>query len=227
MAVESTFNLTFAAKAFFLDSPRIEALLDAATRKNLMHAGGKVRTIARRSMRYVTAAKEQERLIRLGLRKRLNDPQASRPGEPPRAIRPHPWIREHLLFAYDPASQVVVVGPVGFAAGSGAPAILEHGGRTRIRNKRRILRKVGHGGEIAVGAQAAKYCSAKTNADGAPVVYIRLCTQAQADRANRLNEQLYGPLYRIAYIEPRPFMGPALSQVQPSLPGLWANSISA
>ena len=226
MAVESTFNLTFAAKAFFLDSPRIEALLDAATRKNLMHAGGKVRTIARRSMRYVTAAKEQERLIRLGLRKRLRDPQASKPGEPPRAIRPHPWIREHLLFAYDPAGQMVVVGPVGFAAGSRAPAVLEHGGRTRIRNKRRALRKVGHGGEIAIGAQA-RWRGAKTNADGIPVVYITLRTQAQADRANRLNEQLYGPLYRIAYIEPRPFMAPALSQVQPSLPGLWANSISA
>ena len=96
----------------------------------------------------------------------------------------------------------------------------------KIRNKRRALRKVGHGGEIAIGA-AARWRGANTNADGIPVVYIKLRTQAQADRANRLNEQLYGPLYRIAYIDPRPFMGPALAQVQPSLSSLWANSISA
>ena len=60
------------------------------------------------------------------------------------------------------------------------------------------------------------------------MTYAVLTTQAQAERANRLNEELYGPeMIGGRRIEPRPYMGPALRAEMPSLPILWANSIRA
>ena len=45
------------------------------------------------------------------------------------------------------------------------------------------------------------------------------------DRANRLNEELYGPEFIGGnQIEARPYMGPALQKEMPNLPALWAES---
>jgi len=107
----------------------------------------------------------------------------------------------------------VVIGPVGFPRGSGAPETLEFGGRAKVRNKRRRKRRIGGGGEIDVR--------------GGRVIYTKLKTAAQAARANRLNEELYGPLYKVVFIEARPFMRPALAKVRPELPRLWAASVRA
>jgi hypothetical protein len=57
------------------------------------------------------------------------------------------------------------------------------------------------------------------------VTYARLRTADQAARANRLNEELYGPASYMATYPPRPYMGPALATVQPSLSRLWATSV--
>ena len=66
----------------------------------------------------------------------------------------------------------------------------------------------------------------KRTTDGKWVTYTKLTTQAQADRANRLNEELYGPEYIGGKpIAARPYMGPALRAEMPNLPALWANSI--
>ena len=66
----------------------------------------------------------------------------------------------------------------------------------------------------------------KKNRDGKLVTYARLQTTAQVDRANRLNEELYGPEFVGGNrIEARPYMGPALQKEMPNLPALWANSV--
>ncbi|HOI57052.1 MAG TPA: hypothetical protein PLP01_17505, partial [Phycisphaerae bacterium] len=140
-------------------------------------------------------------------------PSVSLPGHPPRAIRPHPWVRKNLFYAFEPVSMGVVIGPVGFPRGSGAPETLEFGGRAKVRNKRRRKRRVVGGGEIKIS--------------GGRVIYTKLRTAAQAARANRLNEELYGPMYKVVFIEARPYMAPALAKVRPELPRLWASSVRA
>ena len=211
---ESAFTLRFDVKRWFFDRQRVKGFMDAKSRRALQDAGRKIRRAAQTSMRYVTSRREQERKIAAGLRKKAaRDPSVSSPGQPPRAIKPHPWVRKNLFYAFEPVAQSVVIGPVGFPRGSGAPETLEFGGRARVRNKRRRKRRIGGGGEIKIS--------------GGRVIYTKLRTAAQAARANRLNEELYGPMYKVVFIEARPYMAPALAKVRPELPRLWASSVRA
>lgn len=210
----NSFTLRFHVKRWFFDRQRVKSYMDARSRQALQEAGRKIRRAAQTSMRYVTSRREQERRVAAGLRKKeARDPSVSSPGQPPRAIKPHPWVRKNLFYAFEPVAQSVVIGPVGFPRGSGAPETLEFGGRTRVRNKQRRRRRVGGGGEI--------------NIRGGRVFYTKLKTAAQVARANRLNEQLYGPMYKVVFVEARPYVRPALAKVRPELPRLWASSVRA
>jgi hypothetical protein len=142
----TAFGLRFDVKKWFFDRDRVTKYMDRKNRQALQEAGRRIRRAAQTSMRYVTSRREQERKVAAGLRKRAaRDPSVSRPGEPPRAIKPHPWIRRHLFYAFEPVAQSVVIGPVGFPRGSGAPETLEFGGRARVRNKQRRRRRLGGG----------------------------------------------------------------------------------
>ena len=210
----TAFGLRFDVKKWFFDRDCVMKFMDRKNRQALQEAGRRIRRVAQTSMRYVTSRREQERKIGAGLRKRAaRDPSVSRPGEPPRAIKPHPWIRKNLFYAFEPVAQSVVIGPVGFARGSGAPETLEFGGRARVRNKQRRKRRLGGGGEIDIR--------------GGRVIYTKLQTTAQVERANRLNEELYGPMFKVVFVAARPYMGPALRKVQPELPRLWTASVKA
>ena len=224
------FNLTWNVKNWFFDRERVRGMLRITTRQALSKAGALVRTIARRSMRYVTSFQEQQRQIAAGERKRLSGaPAPSAPGTPPRAVRPHPWIRQHLYYAYDPGRGSVVIGPVRLFSQVNVPALHEFGGTVMVRNRRRRVRKVGSGGEIRVGGRPAKTSHFGYDRFGRPVMvtYGRLRTGAQVARANELNESLYGPASYIATYAPRPFMGPALAAVEPGLARLWLTSVRA
>ena len=64
----------------------------------------------------------------------------------------------------------------------------------------------GGAGEIRLDGPACR--TTKRNRDGKLVTYARLQAGAQVDRANRLNEELYGPEFVGGNdIEPRPYMG--------------------
>ena len=58
-------------------------------------------------------------------------------------------------------------------------------------------------------------------------VYAKLRTPAQVARANRLNEELYGAMYKVTAVNypARPYMRPALEAVKPMLPDFWATSV--
>jgi hypothetical protein len=105
------------------------------------------------------------------------------------------------------------------------PPTLEFGGPSVVKkNPRRRERRPGGAGEIRIGGPRSK--TTKRTRDGKWVTYTKLTTQAQADRANQLNEELYGPEYIGGkQIEARPYMGPALRAETPNLPAIWANSI--
>ncbi|HUU36419.1 MAG TPA: hypothetical protein VMW48_20280 [Vicinamibacterales bacterium] len=222
------FNLTWNVKYWFFDRERVRSMLRITTRGALSKAGALVRTIARRSMRYVTSLKEQQRQIDAGKRKRLTGERApSAPGTPPHAVRPHPWIRQHLYYAYDPGRGSVVIGPVRLFSQVNVPALHEFGGRMVLRNRRRRTRKVGSGGEIRIGGRPCRTTRSTQARHGntVQVTYARLRTGAQVARANDLNEQLYGPASYIATYPPRPFMAPVLAAVEPGLARLWLTSV--
>jgi hypothetical protein len=119
--------LTFKIKDMFFDRQVVIRAVDKAKRRTLSRAGAFIRQSARTSIR-----------PRRG---------TSRPGNPPYSHEGS--LRRFILFGYDPQTESVVVGPVGFRR-SIAPHVLEFGGMTsaprwwkrsgkskRIRIKRR------------------------------------------------------------------------------------------
>ena len=235
---QAGFNLRFTCKGWFLDRERVRSCLGTRTASALSKAGALVRTIARRSMRYVTSLREQHRQVAAGDRKRLTgDPAPSPPGTPPHAVRPHPWIREFLYYAYDPTAGLataspwragsVVIGPVRLSSRVNVPALHEFGGRVVVLNKRRRQRKIGSGGEIRIGGRPSRTTKPVVDRQGSTVqvTYARPRTAAQVARANELNAALYGPAHYMADYPPRPYMAPALGVAQPSLPRLWLTSV--
>ncbi len=203
----------FASIDMFFDSSKVKAAVDKATRANLSKGGAFIRRRARQSMRSTTSQEQQQKDIAEGKRKRLRKTKASPQGTPPRAVRPGQKIKKFLFFKWDPGTRSVVIGPERLARGSNprAPRLHEKGGRARRRNPLRRIRKLGGGGEIRVANNQA--------------TYTLMRTQAQVDRANRINEDLFGPMTLNAMYPERPFMGPALQKVIPSLPPMWTNTV--
>ncbi len=212
---------TLSITRMFFDRRAVVDAMDKATHTAMKRGAARIRTRAMRSMRYITAkpGKGDAPTLR----------RASRPGEPPLAVRPHPWVRKHLYFYYDPHRRQAVIGPLGFPTGTNAPNTLEFGGRARIRNKRRRRRKLGDGGELRIGGPASRTTKAARDAagryTGKMVTYARLRTAEQVRRANELNAQLYGPEFSDQTIAARPFMGPALKEELPYLSHLWTSSV--
>ena len=198
-------------KDCFFDRQAVKDAVGKANIDALGKAGATTRKIAMNSMRTVAPGAKP-----------------SAPGQPPHALRSHPWIKKNLWYAWDDQTQSVVVGPVGFPRSTMAQRNLEFGvSGLGVPNRRRRIRQVGHGGEIQIGGRV--YPSTRPVIDqhgqSVAVTYIRLRTQAQADRANRLNEQLFGPPTLTLNIEARPFMGPAMQKAVPSISRLWKDSI--
>ncbi len=100
----------FAIRDMFFDSAKVLQAVDRARRKVLSRAGAFVRRRARSSIRR---------------RKR-----ASRPGTPP--TNRSGLLRDGIVFAYDPAAESVLVGPVRLQKAGDAPHDLEHGGTVTI-----------------------------------------------------------------------------------------------
>jgi hypothetical protein len=97
--------ITMQMKALFLDRPAVQRAVNKAKRAALSKAGAFIRTTARHSLR----------------RKKVAAP----PGQPPHS---HVGLlKRFLFFAYEPASESVVIGP----------AKLEHGGKTLVERRRR------------------------------------------------------------------------------------------
>jgi hypothetical protein len=129
------------AKDFFFDRQRVIDSLDKAKRSRLARQGAIVRTFAKRSIRPArrrslgsmtedeqTAYKIRSRIAAAEGQPKPKLPFASsEPGKPPRNRTG--LLRDKILFAYDPNSESVVVGPALLNGGNGAPETLEFGGR--------------------------------------------------------------------------------------------------
>lgn len=197
-------------KGLFFDQPAVIRAMDRATVKVFNRFSATTRLIARRSIRAIG-----------------KKGAASKPGQPPKSRTG--LLREHIYYSYDPGAKSVVIGAALFARSSWAQSTLEHGGTIRKKNPRRTIRKVGDVGEIRI--KAAGHAGGRTAtgqfkaASAAEVAYVRLTSGAQVDRANRLNEEIYGPAEINAKIAPRPYMAPAFATAKEKLPAMWENSI--
>jgi hypothetical protein len=156
----------------------------------------------------------------------------SQPGRAPRSVRGD--LKRGIQAHYERGLSQAVVGPVKFDWGTGAPNTLEFGGDSVIDNS--VVRKVGDGGEIRVVSGAAagvkrdssgKFLRAsqrgKEVRPGVRVVYGKIRTQAQADRATRINREIFGP--RTIRVAERPFMAPSLQRSLPKLAPMWSMSV--
>ena len=204
------------AKGSFFDKPAVIKALGKVSANALMHSANSLKRIAQTSMKYVDP-------IRKNGRPRI----VSKPGKPPRAVRTHPLLRQHLYAVYDATTKRAVIGPIKLSALPGrTPAVMEHGGTARIINRRRRVRKVGSVGEIRIGAGAKSVTADKTLLGSVSVAYARLTSADQAARANRINEQLYGPMAGIMKnIAARPFMIPAMHKTQKTMAKKWAKKV--
>lgn len=224
----SRFSSISSAKKFFFDRPLVKRTLQERAEENLYKSAMRIKRIAQTSMRYVTmnAAKRKQMLD--GKYEGTRPPWVSRPGDPPKAVRPHPWLRKNLFAAWDPSSNSAVIGPVRLGAGR-APETLEFGGTVTMRNPRRRIRKAGDGGEVRIGPPLSRTTKVTRDADGDEVLvtYARLQTGSQVERANRLNAELYGPISKVVRVDARPFMAPALAKESPRIASMWDRSISA
>ncbi|HOF17724.1 MAG TPA: hypothetical protein PK082_02350 [Phycisphaerae bacterium] len=193
-------------KRMFFDSAAVVRSVDAATRKVLSKFGAFVRTAARTSIRPRKAP--------------------SAPGEPPHSHTGD--LRRRILFAYDPASRSVVVGPTLFhhvqlsaflGPGVSVPELLEHGGKAGVIETavrfgghmiwvRRDLRRMGKVALIAALRENLRRGRAIKLGGGNVVV------PAGQNR------------FRTYTLAARPYMGPAMMQELPKLPALWAGSVT-
>ena len=106
--------IDFKIKALFFDKSAVLRAVDSAKRRVLSKGGAFIRTTAKHSIR-----------TRKG---------PAPPGSPPHSHEGS--LRRLIFFGYDKASDSVVVGPVGFRK-STAPNVLEFGGTTQVRTRRR------------------------------------------------------------------------------------------
>lgn len=105
----------------FFDQSKVQAEMDAATRRGMITIGSFVRRTAIRSIR------------------RRNNP--SLPGNPPHARRASSPLKRLLLFSYEPRTQGVVIGPAAFGDAE-APGTLEFGGTVKPSRRRKGRRPV-------------------------------------------------------------------------------------
>lgn len=179
------FDITFKATKFFLDREQVRKRLGRANARALSKAGAFVRRRARTQI----------------LRRRKT---VSQPGSPPSIhSRSQVATLKNILFAYDPRSNTVVVGPVKLnqatrvnGSRSTVPELLEFGGTQRIHEERYR------------GADTAQW-------------YRRdLRRRVSKDKIYRARSATY---------QPRPFMRPALqAEIDAgTIPKAWANSVRA
>jgi hypothetical protein len=130
--------ITFRVVERFFDRPAVVNAIDQAKRRELSRAGAFVRTTARRSIRPAGKRALQDRPFRGARGRRGSDPTVSRPGQPPRLHTKNNRNLKLIFFAWEPARQSVIVGPVLFksAAGVRIPEVLEHGGRSYVKDRK-------------------------------------------------------------------------------------------
>ena len=132
-------------KSLFFDRGKVLRAVNAARRKALSKAGAFIRETAKRGIKGRVGRSGpagHPPYSHVGAKRRRVNQQRRRQGKAP--IRGGFKGIKHILFGYDPATESVVIGPVGLQ-GSSVPNVLEFGGTStisRFHNGRVVEEKV-------------------------------------------------------------------------------------
>jgi hypothetical protein len=107
---------------YFLDRPKVAAMLTRNEQRFLNRVGGQYRLVVKRSMRSGKATKRK-------------DESYAAPGQPPRYHTK--LLRDNIFYQYDPEKSTVIVGSRKLNGTDGnIPRVLEFGGTAQGRKKR-------------------------------------------------------------------------------------------
>lgn len=213
------FALSVDWKASFFDRDAVADKALAQSRAALSRLGAYTRRVARNSIKVKGAAKPAPKPGTKAYdkweREKASRPR-SKPGSPIFQHTANSVVYpRNIWFAKDGADSVIV-GMAKFTTTTAVPvpASIEFGETKKAKNPRRRTRRIGSGGEIRTDGRHSKTTkiAKRTRMGDVAVVYAKLRTQAQVDRANQINAELYGDdEYAITTAE-RPVMGLALSK---------------
>jgi len=196
-------DIRFHAKKFFFDRPIVKKAIGKAAAKAMAETGGWIRKTAQRLQRYRKTT--------------------SKPGNPPHAHQPRPYMRRYLWFSFNPSNNSLIVGPVklnaiywnhhGEPITGPVPNVLEFGGKIRQMEVWKGYRRDRMGRFVKPGNQVAS-------------------TQGEWKRADmRSKSRLAKRRTRMTVktIRPRPYMGPVLSLAITNriIPRVWQGSVRA
>lgn len=202
-------------KSGFFNRSAVIAALDAAERVALTRTGAYIRRVARNSMKKRKVPSPP------------GTPPSSREGDPARGSQAG-FLRRSVEFAYEPRDRSVLIGPIGLFS-SPVPRTHEFGGTLRIKNPRRVKRKLGGGGPLRVVTAGARGTTVKPvvrDSMQRHVAYAKLFTTAQVARAEKIETGLYGPMFiGDAKYPARPYMRPALEVSRPHIAKFWQNAV--
>lgn len=214
-----SFGLSVEWKSLFFDRESVSNPVLEESRQALLRLGAYTRRVARSSIKVKGAARKAPKIGTKAydkwLEQQRNKPRSA-PGSAPFQHTSNAVVYPRNIWFAKDGDNSVVIGMAAFGRKSTpTPAAIEFGESKRIRNSRRVLRKIGGSGEIRTDGRFSKTnkTAAKTRKGSVAVTYAKLKTQAQVDRANQINAELYGDdVFLSITTAERPVMGPALSK---------------
>jgi hypothetical protein len=217
LGAQGGFGITVEWKHQFFDRDAVRDPVLDESRAALARLGSYTRRVARNAIKVKGAARKAPKPGTKAYDKWVEEQQVkprSAPGSAPFQHTTNAKLYpRNIWFARDGLDSVIIGMAAFNARAVPIPAAIEFGEKKAQRNPRRRLRKVGGAGEIRIDGKYSrtnKITNSPIRASVA-VTYAKLKTQAQADRANQLNEYLYGKdSYQIETAE-RPVIGPALA----------------
>ena len=211
------FGLDVKWKELFFDRESVADPVLAESRKALLRLGSYTRRVARNAIKVKGAARKAPkpgtRAYDKWEKERFEKPR-SKPGQAPFQHTSNAKLYpRNIWFARDGLDSVVIGMAAFNARAVPIPAAIEFGEKKTQRNPRRRLRKVGGAGEIRIDGRKSRTnkIAPRTLRGSVAVTYAKLKTQAQADRANQLNQELYGDERQTFETAERPVIGPALA----------------
>lgn len=114
-------DMTFKMKKFFFDRPAVTNRVDKMKRRKLSRAGALTRAIGRNSIKKKKRTRKEGR----GKNRREVPQKPSPPGSPPFSYEEGTPNLRTILFAYEPNSESVIVGPVKLNSNRSVPPVPE------------------------------------------------------------------------------------------------------
>jgi hypothetical protein len=135
---------------------------------------------------------------------------ASAPGQAPRSRTGK--LKKHIYYGLEPQRENVIIGPAYLPTKEGNVAEKLEKGGTIQRRKARQPNRVGKSGIVRM--------------IGTKPIYGKLKTSQQAARADKFDEQLFGPIKSgQVQLLARPYMQPSFNETMVEIPRLFADSI--